>query len=71
MRQPAQIRLDTSSDTPAYRQVADQLRTIAVEGVVRPGDTLPPIRRLALELGVHFNTIAEAYRVLAQGNRLA
>jgi GntR family transcriptional regulator len=66
MRQPAQIRLDTSSDTPAYRQVADQLRTLAVEGVVRPGDTLPPIRRLALELGVHFNTIAEAYRVLAQ-----
>ena len=66
MRQPAQIRLDTTSDIPAYRQVADQLRTLAVEGVVKPGDALPPVRRLALELGVHFNTIAEAYRVLAQ-----
>ena len=66
MLQPAQIRLDTSSVIPAYRQVADQLRTLAVEGVVKPGDTLPPVRRLAVELGVHFNTIAEAYRVLAQ-----
>jgi GntR family transcriptional regulator len=66
MLQPAQIRLDTSSVIPAYMQVADQLRTLAVEGVVKPGDTLPPIRRLAVELGVHFNTIAEAYRVLAQ-----
>src|SRR5258708_6974586 len=66
MRRPAQIRLDVSSDIPAYKQVADQLRTLAVEGVVKPGDTLPPIRRLAVELGVHFNTVAEAYRVLAQ-----
>jgi GntR family transcriptional regulator len=66
MRQPAQIRLDTSSIVPAYRQIADQLRTLAVEGVLRPGDSLPPIRRLAVELGLHFNTIAEAYRVVAQ-----
>jgi GntR family transcriptional regulator len=66
MHQPAQIRLDLKSEAPAYRQVADQLRTLAVEGVIVPGDSLPPVRRLALELGVHFNTVAEAYRVLAQ-----
>jgi len=66
MRQRAQIRIDTSSVIPAYMQVAHQLRTLAVEGVVKPGDTLPPVRRLAVELGVHFNTVAEAYRVLAQ-----
>jgi GntR family transcriptional regulator len=65
MRQPAQIRIDTTSDVPAYRQVADQLRALAVEGILKPGDALPPIRRVSVELGVHFNTVAEAYRVLA------
>lgn len=30
-----------------------------------PGDELPSVRRLGIDLGVHFNTIAEAYRTLA------
>ena len=37
-----------------------------MEGVLKPGDALPPIRRLALDLGIHFNTVAEAYRALGQ-----
>ena len=32
---------------------------------LKPGDLLPPIRQLALDLGVHFNTVALAYRLLA------
>jgi len=35
-----------------------------VNGELDPGDSLPPVRRLALDLGVHFN-VAEAYRTLA------
>ena len=61
-----QIRLNTTSDVPAYRQIADQLRAFAVEGLLRPGELLPPVRRLALDLGIHFNTVAESYRLLAQ-----
>ena len=30
-----------------------------------PGDQLPPVRQLAIDLGVHFNTVAQAYRLLA------
>jgi GntR family transcriptional regulator len=37
-----------------------------MEGTLRPGDSLPPVRKLALNLGIHFNTVAEAYRALAQ-----
>jgi GntR family transcriptional regulator len=58
--------LDTASEIPAYRQIADQLRALIVEGVLNPEDSLPPVRRLALELGVHFNTVAQAYRTLAE-----
>ncbi len=66
MPNTAQIRLDTANSTPAWRQIVSQLRTLMVEGALKPGDSLPPVRRLALDLGVHFNTVAEAYRALAQ-----
>ena len=66
-RRHSQIRLDNDpAGTPAYKQIADQLRTLIIEGALNPGDFLPPVRRLALELGVHFNTIAQAYRTLSQ-----
>jgi len=58
--------LDTASSVPAWRQIVSQLRTLVIEDVLKPGDALPPIRQLALDLGIHFNTVAEAYRALAQ-----
>ncbi len=61
----AQIQIDLNAAEPVYRQIAAQLRTLIVEGAVKPGDTLPPVRRLARDLAVHFNTVAEAYRHLA------
>jgi GntR family transcriptional regulator len=66
MATQGQIRLDLTSSVPAWRQIVGQLRTLVMEGVLRPGDALPPVRQLALNLGIHFNTVAEAYRALAQ-----
>lgn len=60
------IRIDVNASEPVYRQVAAQLRTLIVEGALTPGDSLPPVRKLATDLAVHFNTIAEAYRLLAE-----
>jgi DNA-binding transcriptional regulator YhcF (GntR family) len=57
--------IDHGSTVPVYRQVVDNLRSLLVEGALQPGDTLPTVRELGLELGVHFNTVAEAYRLLA------
>jgi len=61
----ARIRIDLNSPVPATRQIADGLRVELVEGRLKPGSGLPSVRRVAMELGVHFNTVAEAYRVLA------
>jgi GntR family transcriptional regulator len=58
------LALDTQSPVPAVRQIADQLRVFLVEGSLKPGDALPSVRRVAMELSVHFNTVAEAYRQL-------
>ena len=60
------ISVDLASTTPAYRQIVDQFRGYLVEGKLQPGESLPGVRRLAMDLGVHFNTVAEAYRTLAQ-----
>jgi DNA-binding transcriptional regulator YhcF (GntR family) len=62
---PPRIDIDLDSATPVNRQIVDQLRTRLVEGAVAAGDVLPSVRRLAVDLGVHFNTVADAYRTLA------
>jgi len=61
----SKIRIDLNSPIPATRQIADALRVELVEGRLKPGDELPSVRRAAIDLGLHFNTVAEAYRQLA------
>jgi GntR family transcriptional regulator len=59
------VSITLNSSVPAYRQIANDVRRHLVDGQLKPGDLLPPIRQLALDLGVHFNTVALAYRMLA------
>jgi GntR family transcriptional regulator len=59
------LRIDLGSDRPAYEQIVSGLRALLVAGEFAPGDRLPPVRQLAIDLGVHHNTVAESYRVLA------
>jgi GntR family transcriptional regulator len=65
MAQYPRIRIDPASGVPVVHQIVDSLRVLLVEGQLVPGTALPSVRRLAMELGVHFNTVAEAYRQLA------
>jgi GntR family transcriptional regulator len=60
------LRIDPALPTPVYRQIVDGLRVALVNGELVPGDSLPAVRRLALDVGVHFNTVAQAYRELAR-----
>lgn len=60
------LRIDLASRVPVYEQIANGLRTELVAGHFDPGDKLPTVRALAIDLGVHHNTVAEAYRQLAQ-----
>jgi DNA-binding transcriptional regulator YhcF (GntR family) len=65
MAEQPKIRFDPLSGVPAVRQIAEGIRVLLVNRDLTVGDTLPSIRRLAIELGVHFNTVADAYRELA------
>ena len=59
------LRIDLASSVPVYEQIASGLRAELVAGQFGPGDRLPTVRALAIDLGVHHNTVAQAYRQLA------
>jgi GntR family transcriptional regulator len=59
------LRIDLASRVPVYEQIANGLRAELVAGKFSPGEKLPTVRTLAINLGVHHNTVAEAYRQLA------
>lgn len=65
MKPAVAIRIDLASPVPAYRQIANAIRALLVDGTFPAGNALPTVRRLAVDLGVHHNTVAEAYRVLS------
>jgi GntR family transcriptional regulator len=53
--------LDNSNGAPIYRQIIQQIEYAILSGRMRPGDRLPTIRSLAVELKTNPNTIARAY----------
>jgi len=58
------LHLQPESHVPLYIQLRDQLRALVHGGDLRPGDRIPASRELALQLGVHRTTVANAYAEL-------
>lgn len=60
------IQLDFRSGQAIYEQIAAQIRQAVSTGDLKEGKKLPTVRQLAAELGINFNTVARAYRMLDQ-----
>ena len=58
------FRLDMQSGVPVYRQIIDQVHSARASGAVRPGDQLPTVRQLAVDLAINPNTVVRAYKEL-------
>ena len=58
------VTLDPTDATPIYAQMERSLRAAIAAGRLEPGDQLPTVRELAVELGVNANTIARVYSEL-------
>ena len=58
------FRLDLRSGVPVYRQIIDQVLAGVASGTLAPGDQLPTVRQMAVELAVNPNTVLRAYREL-------
>jgi GntR family transcriptional regulator len=53
--------LDPASGVPYYRQIIQLIEHAILGGRLKPGDRLPTIRALAVDLKINPNTIAKAY----------
>jgi len=59
-----EISIDTKSGVPFYRQIIEQIKFGIARGELAPGDRLPTVRQLAVDLSVNPNTVIRAYREL-------
>ena len=55
------ITINLADGVPIYRQIVNQVKYLVASGLLQPGEELPPIRTLALQLKVTPNTIVKAY----------
>lgn len=58
------INISNASNKPIYLQIADQIKTLILEGKLSAGEMLPSMRNLALELRISFMTTKRAYEEL-------
>lgn len=61
---PVSLLIDSGSSVPPFEQLRVQVRDFVAHGELAPGTRLPPVRRLAEDLGLAANTVARAYREL-------
>ena len=57
-----EISIDQKSGVPLYRQIIESVKFAIARGELGPGDRLPTVRRLAVDLEVNPNTVIRAYR---------
>jgi GntR family transcriptional regulator len=55
------VSIDPRDRTPLYAQLERGLRAAIASGRLRPGDQLPTVRQLAVDLRVNANTVARVY----------
>jgi len=64
------VTLDTRDATPIWAQLERGLRAAIASGRLRPGDQLPTVRQLAVDLCVNANTVARVYSDLERSGVL-
>ena len=61
------VSIDAHDRTPIYTQLDRGLRAAIAAGRLQPGDQLPTVRQLAVDLRVNANTVARVYAELERG----
>ena len=64
------VSIDARDPTPIYAQLERGVRAAIASGRLKPGDQLPTVRQLAVELRVNANTVARVYAELERSGVL-
>src|SRR5881397_1302784 len=64
------VSIDQHDPTPIYAQLERGLRAAIATSRLRPGDQLPTVRQLAVDLQVNANTVARVYSDLERAGVL-
>ena len=56
--------LDLKSNKPIYEQIVEQVKYHVLKGHLKPGDSIPSVRGLALDIAITPGTVAKAYQEL-------
>src|SRR5918912_1606168 len=64
MIQVIPLSIDPLDATPIYAQLERALRAAVATGRMQPGDQLPTVRQLAVDLRINANTVARVYAEL-------
>jgi GntR family transcriptional regulator len=64
------VSIDPRDKTPIYAQLERGLRAAIATSRLRPGDRLPTVRQLAVELRVNANTVARVYAELERAGAI-
>ncbi len=60
------LQLDRNSSLTLYHQLYQQLKALIINKTFKENEKLPPVRKLARELGINNSTVVNAYRMLEQ-----
>jgi len=55
------FQIDALSRKPVYEQLVEQTERFVLSGTLKPGDQLPSVRNLSVQLSINPNTIQKAY----------
>src|SRR6187431_3435770 len=66
----AVVTIDPRDKTPIYAQLERGLRAGMATGRLKPGDQLPTVRQLAVELRINANTVARVYAELERSGAI-
>ncbi len=55
------IEINPTSSQPIFEQIIAQIKMAVLKGLLKPGDSIPSVRKMALSLSVTPGTVAKAY----------